>query len=511
MARRSQRPRGILRLPLFLLIWSIASLAMWIPALHALVLNDHPTSQAFFYTGILGLFLVTLMGLSLGNRVPRYGMPGQLLSLLATFVVLPVFLAVPVQDALGNTSFLNAYFDMVSAVTTTGADIYADPGRLPASVHLWRAIVAWMGGLLMWISASAVLAPLSLGGFEVTARGQPGGGGGAPAYMSDADPKRRLVIVARTLAPVYGGLTLALWILLMMTGAKPLEGLSHAMSVLATSGISAVGGTENASSGIAGEMVMFLFMFFALSRLTFSNDTVTTGSERLDKDPEFRTGLLIIFAMPILLFLRHWLAAFDVESSDGALQALRSFWGALFTVMSFLSTTGFESADWDTTRQWSGLETPGMILLGLSVIGGGVATTAGGVKLLRVFALYLNGMREMERLVHPSSISGEGGGNKRLQKNGAFVAWVFFMLFALSLALISIALSAVGSDFEQSLILAIATLSTTGPLTEIAGNAPIVLSTLEPVAKLILCFAMALGRLETLAIIALLSPNLWRS
>jgi trk system potassium uptake protein TrkH len=120
-------------------------------------------------------------------------------------------------------------------------------------------------------------------------------------------------------------------------------------------------------------------------------------------------------------------------------------------------------------------------------------------------------MREMERLVHPSSVSGEGSGNKRIQRNGAFVAWIFFMLFALSLALISIALSAVGSDFEHSLILAIAALSTTGPLTEIAGNAPIVLTSLAPAAKLILCFAMVLGRLETLAIIALLSPNFWRS
>jgi trk system potassium uptake protein TrkH len=511
MARRNKKPRGLLRLPLFLLICSIASLAMWIPAVHALVLNDHPTSRAFFYTGILGLFMVALAGLSLGNRVPRYGMPGQLLSLLATFVVLPLFLAVPVHDALGNTSFLNAYFDMVSAVTTTGADIYADPGRLPPSVHLWRAMVGWLGGLLMWVSASAVLAPLSLGGFEVTGRGAPGGGSAAPAQMQEADPKRRLIAVVSTLAPVYGGLTLMLWILLVITGESPLTGLSHAMSVLATSGISAVGGVENASSGIAGEMVMFLFMFFALSRLTFSNDTVTIGSGRLDKDPEFRTGLLIIIGVPLLLFLRHWLATFDVGTPGDVVQALRSFWGGLFTVMSFLSTTGFESADWETTRQWSGLQTPGMILLGLSVIGGGVATTAGGVKLLRVYALYLNGMREMERLVHPSSVSGEGRGTRRLQRNGAFVAWIFFMLFALSLALISIALSAVGSDFEQSLILAIAALSTTGPLTEIAGNAPIVLSTLQPAAKYILCFAMVLGRLETLAIIALLSPNFWRS
>ncbi|KIC22360.1 TrkH family potassium uptake protein [Leisingera sp. ANG-Vp] len=511
MRRPVQAPIGVLRLPLFLLIWGIFALAMWLPAVHALVLDDHHTSRSFFYAGVAGLMLVVLVGLSIGNKVPRYGMPGQLLSLLATFTVLPLFLAVPVQDALVSTRFLNAYFDMVSAITTTGADIWADPGRVPPSVHLWRSIVGWLGGLLMWIAASAVLAPMSLGGFEVTAKGEPGGGSVAPAHMERADPRRQLVLVTRTLAPVYGGLTMVLWLLLMITGEDALAGLSHAMSVMATSGISATGGVENAGSGLAGEMVMFLFMFFALSRLTFSSDTVTSGQGRLDKDPEFRTGLLIVFGVPLLLFLRHWVAAFEVDAAEDFLQALRAFWGTLFTVMSFLSTTGFESMHWEAAQAWSGLETPGMILLGLAVFGGGVATTAGGVKLLRVYALYLNGLREMERLVHPSSVSGEGDRTKRLQKNGAFVAWVFFMLFALSLALVSTALAAVGTDFEQSLVLAVAALATTGPLTEIAGSDPIVLSLLTTPAKLILCVAMVLGRLETLAFIALLSPNLWRS
>lgn len=500
-----------MRLPLFLLIWGIASLAMWVPAMHAVALNDHPTSQSFFYSGLVGLMIVTLIGLSLANRAPRYGMLGQLLSLLATFAVLPLFLAIPTYDALQNTSYLNAYFDMVSAVTTTGADIFADPGRLPGSVHLWRAQVGWLGGLLMWIAASSVLAPLSLGGFEVTARGEPGRGATAPAHMQRGDPRRQLVMVTKALVPIYVGLTLALWILLMMTGEESLTGLSHAMSVMATSGISAVGGVENANSGLAGEMVMFLFMFFALSRLTFSTDTAGLGYVRLDKDPEFRIGLILVIGVPLLLFLRHWLAALEVSASEDLPQALHSLWGAMFTVMSFLTTTGFASADWLAAQQWSGLGTSGLILLGLALVGGGVATTAGGVKLLRVYALYLNGMREMERLVHPSSVSGEGAGNKRLQKNGAFVAWIFFMLFALSLAVISSSLAALGSDFEQALVLAIAALSTTGPLIDFAGETTISLALLAPSAKLVLCFAMVLGRLETLAIIALLTPNLWRN
>ena len=147
----------------------------------------------------------------------------------------------------------------------------------------------------------------------------------------------------------------------------------------------------------------------------------------------------------------------------------------------------------------------------LAVIGGGVATTAGGVKLLRVYALYLNGLREMERLVHPSSVSGAGRHNRRIQKNGAFIAWVFFMMFALSLALVCVILSALGLNFDQAIVLSIAALSTTGPLIDVAADTPIRLAELGGWAKGVLCATMVLGRLETLAIIALITPDLWRN
>lgn len=511
MGARANKTNVIARLPLFLLIWGISALSMYLPAVHALIGDDYDTAQSFFFAGTLGLATVTVIALALGSRKPRYGSLGQLLSLLATFAVLPLFLAVPLHDALKTTSFLNAYFDMVSAVTTTGANLFDDPTRLAPSLHLWRAQVGWMGGLLMWIAASAILAPLSLGGFEVTARGQPGRSVDGPERMQRADPRKRLTRITLTLAPVYAGLTLAAWVLLLMSGETSLTGLCHAMAVMATSGISPVNGLEQAQSGMTGEAILFLFMFFALSRLTFSSDTAASTYSRLDKDPEFRIGVLLVVGLPLLLFLRHWWAAYDVNAAENTMLALRALWGGMFTVMSFLTTTGFESANWDESRQWSGLGTPGLILMGLALIGGGVATTAGGVKLLRVYALYLNGMREMERLVHPSSVSGAGAGGKRIQKNGAFIAWVFFMLFALSLATIAVALAALGSSFEQSLVLSIATLSTTGPLIEIASETPIHLAELNGWAKGVLCIAMVLGRLETLAIIALFTPDLWRN
>ncbi|MEM6373213.1 MAG: potassium transporter TrkG [Pseudomonadota bacterium] len=451
-----------------------------------------------------------MIGLAHAGRDPRHGALGPLMSLFSAFVFLPVMLAVPFYEGLGNTTFLNAYVEMVSAITTTGATMFDDPNRLNGTLHLWRGLVAWMGGLLMWVAASAILAPLNLGGFEVTARAEPGRVRARDVSMAAPEVRVRIAKVAIVLVPIYCGLTVLLWILLAVSGDPGLVALIHAMSVMATSGISPVGGMTNASSGLAGEAVMLLFMLFALSRLTFSTDTVTSDTGGLRNDPEFRIGMALILIVPTVLFLRHFVGAVDVSAEDDLAGAARAFWGSAFTVLSFLTTTGFTSADWGAAQAWSGLSTPGLMLMGLAVIGGGVATTAGGVKLLRVFALYLNGLREMERLVHPSSV---GGGNvmaRRLQKGGAFIAWIFFMLFALTLAALTIMLAATGVSFDTSLVIVVAGLSTTGPLLDVGAGSPVVLSELGAAAKAIFVAAMVLGRLEMLAIIALLTPDLWR-
>lgn len=497
--------------PFFLLMMGISALAMFVPATHASILNAHAEARAFFYSGLLLLIFTCMVAIarnSGGER--RQGLMHNLLALCAGFTILPLFLAVPFYEGLKTTTFVNAYFEMVSSLTTTGATLF-DPARLSPSLHLWRAIVGWFGGLLIWIAAAAVLAPLSLGGFEVTASGEPGqSANGGP--RGDIDPHQRILRVAGTLTPVYAGLTFSLFVLLLILGDRPLVALSHAMAVMATSGISPVGGLQAAASGMVGEFLLALFMLFALSRVTFSRDTLVGSRGTVLGDPEFRLGLLLVVAVPLLLFLRHWVAALEggeqATAQAGALwQAL---WGAGFTVLSFLSTTGFESAHWGVAESWSGLKTPGLLFLGLGMIGGGVATTAGGVKLLRVWALYLQGLREMDRMMHPSSVGRSGRGGRRLRKQGAFVAWIFFMLFATSLLLFSMIMGAYVPDLEQAVILAVAALSTTGPMIVSAAEQPIALADMAASGKLFLCAAMVIGRLELLAIIALASNYLGR-
>lgn len=510
MARRKSRS-GLSQQPLFLILTGIAAVAMAPPAILASVTDDDKAGQAFLYAGALGVFIVAMIAIARSKSGAAPTQMRQLLALFAAFAGLPVYLALPFQHALQTTSYVNAYVTMVSAVTTTGLDLYQDPARLTPALHLWLAEVAWLGGLLMWIAAGAILAPMSLGGFEVTARGEPGRAQSGALAMTRADPGKRLMRVGATLIPIYAGLTVVLAVLLALSGETPLVAVCHAMSIMSTSGISPVGGLEGAATGRIGEVVMFCFMVFALSRVTFTDDTLLAGRRRRRNDPELRVAALILVAVPAALFFRHWLGALDVSAPGRPEEALRALWGSVFTVLSYLSTTGFVSADWQATGHWSGLGTSGLILMGLAVMGGGVATTAGGVKLLRVYALYLNGLREVERLVYPSAVPNISRGQRRLQSGGAFIAWVFFMLFAVSIAVVMLLLGASGISFEETIVLSIATLSNTGPLVEIAANETISLLGLPVAAKAVLSAAMVVGRLETLAIVALLTPDLWRN
>ncbi|MCW9043043.1 MAG: TrkH family potassium uptake protein [Pseudopelagicola sp.] len=498
------------RLPLFLLLFGLSGVAMYVPAIYAGVLHDLHEARSFFYSGTLVLFVFGLIALAMSDTQKTPRSVDQLVALFLAFTVLPVVLALPFYEGLATTSYLNAYFEMVSSFTTTGATLYDNPDRLSPSLHLWRGMVAWLGGLLMWIAAVAVFAPLTLGGFEVTAQANPGMDEGQAGARVVADPRKRLLRAAKALIPIYMALTLVLWVLLMISGSRALSGLMHAMAVLSTSGISPVGGLEGAKAGIGSEVVLFAFMVFALSRSTFSNDTGAVRRDAIWRDYELRLGLLIVVLVPMFLFLRHFLGAYEFDDSQNLDAALRAAWGAVFTVMSFLTTTGFVSADWQTAQDWSGLPTPGIILMGLAIVGGGVATTAGGVKLLRVYALYLQGLGEVQRLVHPSIVVGRRSDARRIRRKGAQIAWVVFMLFAISIAVVSVVLALLGVGFEDAFVLAIAALTTTGPLITSAAETPIDLVAQSDAVKLVLAITMVVARLETLAIVALMSPELWQ-
>ena len=460
----------------------------------------------FFYTGLLGVTFLALIGLARSNQTTRETALDQMLSLALIFVFLPVFLAIPEYSVIRTTSFLNAYLDMVSALTTTGFEVFP-AGRLSDSVHLWRALVGWVGGALIWVAAVAILAPLNLGGFELTA--QHANARRQANFISTSERKLFLLRSAQTLMPLYIGLTGALWLGFILSGASGYSGFIFALSVLSTSGITAYEGVVDLSSGIWAEVLIVIFFTLALSRVFWAPEKTTGFTKGLLRDAELRLAIWITILLSCVLFIKQVASSTAPLAEYGLEGLLALIWGNLFTILSFLSTTGWSSQYWQPIAPLSNPGIPGFLFLGLGLIGGGIATTAGGVKLLRFYILYLNALREVGRLVHPSSVGKTKSQNQHDLGQGAFAAWIFFMLFGLSLAGITLLLAASGLSFETALALCVSAISTTGPALMMVIEGPFDMIALSGLAKAILCLAMVLGRLEILVILALLRPEIW--
>ena len=226
--------------------------------------------------------------------------------------------------------------------------------------------------------------------------------------------------------------------------------------------------------------------------------------------PSSGPSLAIVALVSAGLFLRHWIGALTIDLGGDPVGAWAALWGTVFTVLSFLTTTGFVSASWDVARDWSGLANPGLILLGLAAIGGGAATTAGGIKLIRAYALLRHGRREIERLAEPHSVLGIGTRTRSLVREGPLIVWTFVMLFILAILASVLALTAFGLDFATATVAAIAAISNTGPAFALVEGAGRGFADLTSDQRIVLMVPMIVGRVETLALIALFNPEAWR-
>lgn len=480
--------------PLVTLI-AMAGALMLVPAAKAVADGQAGVARAFMYWAILCLILSGFVALATAGRPRKPTASGPFPLLAAAYLALPAVMALPLAEAMPQMRFVDAWFEMISSFTTTGASLIDLPRRAPPAVHLWRGMAGWLGALLIVAAASALLAPLRLGGFELLRRfpGTPGLSGRA-----GAGPGMRLKAHALVVLPAFAGLTLALWIVLVVAGVPRFDAAMQAMATLSTSGV--LSRETLGSIGLPAEIAIFAFLCIALSRRFLPGHGVR--GRPLHRDPELWTAAVLVALMTLFVLARHWAGAFEAAEGENLPAIGRAAWGAAFTSLSFLTTTGFVNQDWIASRVWSGLTPPGLVLMGMALLGGGVATTAGGVKLLRLYALGRLSRYEMTRMIYPSMVVGGSEYDRFLATTGARSAWLFCMVFALTSVVTVALLLFFDMGLETAMIFTIAALTNTGQLVQMAGDLPLYWVLLSDPARFVLALAMILGRLEILVLLA---------
>jgi trk system potassium uptake protein len=490
--------------PLLVVLMGVTGLLMLIPASKAFIDGQPEIGRDFVYSSLICVVLASLLGLALGGRQGGARRFGLFPTLASVYLLVPAVMAVPLAEALDQFTFADAWFEMISGFTTTGATLIDFPQRVPPAAHLWRGLSGWLGGLFILSAATALLAPLRLGGYELIYRSP---GDQTRAGLGAASAGARLQAHALVVLPIYTLLTGALWLVLVMLSVDGFTALMLAMATLSTSGI--LPGETLGPIGLGAELAIFVMLIVALSRRFLPGH----GRRRrvLYRDPELVTALLIVALVTLFVAARHWGGAFEMAESQNLPALGGSVWGAAFTGLSFLTTTGFVNQDWIASRAWSGLTPPGMVLMGLALLGGGVATTAGGIKLLRIYALARLSKAEMERMIYPSLVVGGNQYDRFLSTTGARSAWLFVMAFTLTAIAVVALLLLVGMSLETALIFAVAGLTNTGPLVRVAGDLPLYWVLISDASRLVLAGAMILGRLEILVLLALILERTQRN
>jgi len=477
------------------------SLAFLLPVAVALVYGE--TVWPFLLAGLASAAVGwTLESFTAGKE--RLGAREAFLVVSSTWVLAAFFVSLPyiLSDEQQLASPLNAYFEAMSGLTTTGSSVLTDIEALSRSVAMWRQFSQWLGGMGIIVLALAILPRLRVGGRQLLEAELPG-----PEVEKLTTSIRA---VARRLWLLYLGLTAAAIVVLAVlgwTGVDPVmtfyDAVAHAFSTLPTGGFSTKGRSIEAF-GAASQWAIVAFMFIAGMNFALIYRTLRRLGNPV-RDEEFRVYVLVLVVASAVLVAK--LVARGVYEGEEAARH------AVFQATSIMTTTGYASADFNEWPIFAG-----MVLVGLMFIGASAGSTAGAIKLVRVLVLGRLLRRELDLTVHreavvPVRFNGVVISERTVRGVGAFVLLYVVVFVAGALALVvAEAVSTQRADltWAEAISAAATTLGNVGPGLGFLGPMGS-FESFSDASKVILTVLMWMGRLELIPVVVLLTRSYWRA
>ena len=471
------------------LMLMVFSTSMLVPIIFATIYQEN-TLPMFFLAFTITMIVGFLSWLPARNMKGEIRIRDGFIITVLFWLVLSTFGALPFalsQET--NLSFIDALFESISGLTTTGATVFTNLEDLPKSILYYRQQLQWLGGIGIVVIAVSILPMIGVGGMQIYKAETPG-------PIKDTKLTPRIAETANALFKIYVFLTVVCAIAYWVAGMSWFDALSHSFSTISIGGFSTY--DESLGHFDNNAVLTIASIFMVVSGLNFALHYTAWHARSIKSyisDPEARLFVLVIlFGILVTTYSLYTTASMPNEEI---------LFVGVFQLISILTTTGFTTTEF---HLWPSF-LPFFLIL-LSFFGACAGSTGGGIKMGRILIMAQQVVREIYRLFHPSAVLPIKTKKHKIPERVTDGIWAFFGIYFFIFYVMVLLLLANNLDYITAWSATAASFNNLGPgLGAVAEN----YADLNAMSKAILCSGMLLGRLEVFTLLVVLSPTFWRN
>ena len=471
------------------LMLMVFSTSMLVPIIFATIYQEN-TLPMFFLAFTITMIVGFLSWLPARNMKGEIRIRDGFIITVLFWLVLSTFGALPFalsQET--NLSFIDALFESISGLTTTGATVFTNLEDLPKSILYYRQQLQWLGGIGIVVIAVSILPMIGVGGMQIYKAETPG-------PIKDTKLTPRIAETANALFKIYVFLTVVCAIAYWVAGMSWFDALSHSFSTISIGGFSTY--DESLGHFNNNAVLTIASIFMVVSGLNFALHYTAWHARSIKSyisDPEARLFVLVIlFGILVTTYFLYTTASMPNEEI---------LFVGVFQLISILTTTGFTTTEF---HLWPSF-LPFFLIL-LSFFGACAGSTGGGIKMGRILIMSQQVVREIYRLIHPNAVLPIKTKKHKIPERVTDGIWAFFGIYFFIFYVMVLLLLANNLDYITAWSATAASFNNLGPgLGAVAEN----YADLNAMSKAVLCSGMLLGRLEVFTLLVVLSPTFWRN
>ena len=447
-------------------------------------------NNTFLLSASITAFIGTLLILTNLEVNRKLNLQQAFLLTTLSWLGIAIFGCLPFLLSNLNLSFVDAFFESMSGITTTGSTIITNLDDAPKSILIWRAILQWLGGIGVIVMAITILPLLNIGGMQLF-------------RMESSDTTEKILPKTREItliiSIIYLALTFTCGISYWAVGMNIFDSIAHSMTTIATGGFSTYSGSIGHFQNPRIEIISIIFIVLGSIPFIAYLKFVKGDKKIFLKDAQIKGLIYILIISILLMFLYLMLSNKEYSFSEN----LRI---STFNVVSVLSGTGYVTADFSS---WGNF--PLIFFLFLMFIGGCAGSTTCGIKIFRFQILGHFIINQIKKLVYPHGVFSIKYNNEKINDTFIYSIITFIFLYFFIFFILAALLSVNGLDFITAISGSASAISNVGPgLGNVIGpNGNF--SDLPNFSKLSLSLGMLLGRLELFAVLVLFFPSFWKN